>query len=45
MNHVAITSDNPFRNKPWFLHVFSTILFENTAGKGEIAHKEQFLLS
>ena len=34
---------NPFPNKPWFLHVCSTSL-ENTVGKGEIAHDEQFLL-
>ena len=35
---------NPFPNKPWFLHVCSTGLFENTVGKGEIARYEQFLL-
>ena len=35
---------NPFPNKPWFLHICSTGLFENTVGKGEIAHNEQFLL-
>ena len=34
---------NPFPNKPWFLRVCSTSL-ENTVGKGEIAHNEQFLL-
>ena len=28
---------NPFLIKPWFLPVCSTI-FENTVGKGEIAH-------
>ena len=32
---------NPFPNKPWFLHYKS---FENTVGKGEIVHNEQFLL-
>ena len=31
-------------NKPWFLRVCSTRLFENTLGKGEIARNEQFLL-
>ena len=35
---------NPFPNKPWFLRVCSTSFFENTVGKGEIAHNEQFLL-
>ena len=35
---------NPFPNKPWFLYVCSTSLFENTVGKGEIARHEQFLL-
>ena len=35
---------NPFPNKPWFSCVCSTSLFENTAGKGEIACNEQFLL-
>ena len=35
---------NRFPNKPWFLRVFSTSLFENTVGKGEIACHEQFLL-
>ena len=34
---------NPFLNKPWFLRVYS-MSFENTAGKGEIARNEQFLL-
>ena len=34
---------NPFPNKPWFLRVCSTF-FENTVGKGEFAHNEQFLL-
>ena len=33
---------NPFPNKFWLSHVCST--FENTVGKGEIAHNEQFLL-
>ena len=33
---------NPFPNKPCFLHV--PIQFENTVGKGEIVHNEQFLL-
>ena len=31
-------------NKPWFLRVFSTSLFETLWGKGEIARSEQFLL-
>ena len=35
---------NPFPNKPLFLRVCSTSLFENTVGKGEIACHEQFLL-
>ena len=35
---------NPFPNKPWLLRVCSISLFENTAGKGEIARIEQFLL-
>ena len=35
---------NPFPNRPWFLHVCSTSLLENTVGKGEIAHNERFLL-
>ena len=35
---------NPFPNKPWFLRVCRTSTFENTVGKGEIAHNEQFLL-
>ena len=35
---------NPFPNKPWFLRVCSTSLFENTKGKGQIAHNEQFIL-
>ena len=34
---------NPFPNKPWFLRVCCTSL-ENTAGNGEIARDEQFLL-
>ena len=34
---------NPFPNKPWILRVCSASL-ENTVGKGEIAHNEQFLL-
>ena len=33
---------NPFPNKPWFLHTYS-MSFENTAGKGYLAQKEQFL--
>ena len=37
------SSVNPFPNKPWFLRVCRTSL-ENTVGKGEIAHNEQFLL-
>ena len=36
---------NPLPNKPWFLRVCSTSLFENTVGKREIAPNEQFLLS
>ena len=39
-----ITTFNPFPNTPWFLRVCSIKSFENTAGKGEIARKEQFLL-
>ena len=39
-----LLSVNPFPNKPWFLRVCSTSLFENTVGKGQIARKEQFLL-
>ena len=41
---------NSIPNKPWFLLVCSARLclqckaFENTAGKGEIARNEQFLL-
>ena len=35
---------NRFPNKPWFLHVCSTSLVENTVGKGEFACNEQFLL-
>ena len=34
---------NPFPNKPWCLRVCG-ISLENTVGKGEIAHDEQFLL-
>ena len=34
---------NPFPNNPWFLRV-QYRSFENTVGKGEIAHNEQFLL-
>ena len=34
---------NPFPNKPWFLCVCCES-FENTAGNGEIARNEQFLL-
>ena len=34
----------PFQNKPWILRVCSTSLFENTVGKGEIAHNKQFIL-
>ena len=37
------TETNPFPNKPLILHVCSKS-FENTAGKGEIARNEQFLL-
>ena len=36
---------NLFQNKPLFLHVCCyCTFFENTVGKGEIAHNEQFLL-
>ena len=37
---------NLFPNKPWFLRVCSKCLLKkkNTAGKGEIARNEQFLL-
>ena len=37
-------SFKPFPNKPWFL-CLKNKYFENTAGKGEIAHQEQFHLS
>ena len=35
---------NPFPNKPWFFRCLQYKSFENTAGKGEIARNEQFLL-
>ena len=35
---------NPFPNKPLFLHVFSTSIYEHTVEKREIAQNEQFLL-
>ena len=35
---------NPFPNKPWFFTCLQYKTFENTVGKGEIAHDEQFLL-
>ena len=35
---------NPFPNKPWFLHVFSTSLLKTLWEKGDIARNEQFLL-
>ena len=36
---------NPFPNKPWFSRVCTTSLnFENSEGKGEIALNKQFLL-
>ena len=35
---------NPFPKKPWFSRVCSTKCSENTIGKGEITHNEQFLL-
>ena len=35
---------NPFQNKPWFLRCLQNKSFENTVGKEEIAHNEQFLL-
>ena len=35
---------NPFPNKPWFFMCLQYKSFENTGGKGEIAHNEQFLL-
>ena len=37
-------SFNPFHNKPWFFTSLQCMAFENTAGKGEIARYEQFLL-
>ena len=37
-------SFNSFPNKPWFLLVSVVQVFENTKGKGEFAHNEQFLL-
>ena len=42
-NAILYTKYSPSQNKPWFLRVCSTSL-ENTVGKGEIAHNEQFLL-
>ena len=38
------TNINPFPNKPRFFTYLQYRSFENTAGKGEIAHYEQFLL-
>ena len=35
---------NPFQNKPWFFTCLQFQSVENTAGKGEIANKQQFLL-
>ena len=35
---------NPFPDKPWFFTSLQYKSFENTAGKGEIARNEQFLL-
>ena len=35
---------NPFPNNPWFFTCLLYKYFENTVGKGEIAHNEQFLL-
>ena len=32
----------PFPNKPWFLTCLQHKTFENTVGKGEIAHNEHF---
>ena len=34
---IVLQRINRFPNKPWFLSVCSTSLFENTVGKGEIA--------
>ena len=41
---VFTTNVNPFPNKSWFLRVCGTKAFESTAGKGEFARNEQFLL-
>ena len=35
---------NPFQNKPWFFTCLQYKCFENTVGKGGIAHNKQFLL-
>ena len=35
---------NLFPSKPWFFTCLQYKSFENTAGKGEIAHNKQFLL-
>ena len=36
---------DPFPNKPWFSHIYSTSLLKTlSVGKGEIARNEQFLL-
>ena len=35
---------NPVPNNPWFLCVCNTSVLKKTAGKGEIAQYEQFLL-
>ena len=39
-----ITRFNPFPNKPYFFTCLQYMSFENTAGKGEIASNDQFLL-
>ena len=35
---------NPFPNKPWFFTCLQYKSFENSVGKGDIAHDEQCLL-
>ena len=35
---------NPFPNRPCFITCLQYMSFENTVGKGEIAHNERFLL-
>ena len=36
---------NPFRNKPWILHVCSTSLLKKTVGKGEMLLTSNFSFS